>query len=174
LVVAAAVVAVAVVVGLAWFMADGRKEAGAPQASAPGTTGPSVGVAPDEKALAAAKQEVDRKIIAGGSGAAADQKAVLAKEYVKAAVPLLQAGKWDEASEQLFKAKAENPDEPLIYVNQAIVHLKQEKRQEALAQLELAFQKGFRDFAAIEADPDLKPLTSTPAYRTMVAAFKGK
>jgi len=149
--------------------------------STPGKTAASVaapqptGLSPGEKALALQKGEADKKIIeAGGAGAATGQKVVIAKEYVKAAIPLMQAGKWREAEEQLLKAKGENPDEPLVYYNLAITHLKQLQSKEALAALETAFNKGFKEFSALEADADLKPLTSKREYAALAARFKGK
>ena len=130
---------------------------------------------PDEKALDAQKKDTDQKILVGASAsAAAAQTGVIAREYIKAAIPFMQAGKWTEAQAQLDKARAESADEPLIYVNQAILQLKQSKPKDALAQLEVALQKGFRDFAVLESDADLKPLTTRDAYKALRARYPTK
>ncbi len=135
----------------------------------------TTGLVPDEKVLSGEKKEVDAKIIgSGGAGSMEIQKAVLAKELVKAAVSLMQAGKWSEAEMQLMKAKNENPDEPLVYYNMAIVKLKQSQSKEALAEIEMAFKKGFKDFRALEADVDLKSLRSKPEFAALVSRYVQK
>ena len=139
-------------------------------ASAPRTT--ASGVAPDAGQLAKAKEGVDASIKAGAP--ATDQKVVIAREFIKAAIPLMQAGKWAEAQVQLDKAKAEFADEPLIYVNQAVLSLKQSKNADALMHLETAFQKGFRDYSVLESDADLKPLTSGDGYKKLIARYPAK
>jgi tetratricopeptide (TPR) repeat protein len=172
---ASAAVIVVAVTGWMWMSPSKKAKAPAESASATTVTPASKGMSPNAADQAKAKQAVDGKILdAGGSGALPDQRAVIAREYVKAAIPLLQAGKWQEADAQLLKAKNENPDEPLIYVNQAIIHLKQTRDKEALTDLETAFKKGFKDFGAIEGDVDLKPLTVKPEYAAMVAPYKTK
>ena len=139
------------------------------------TPSTSNGMSPDAAQQASAKRDVDERILtSSGTGAATNQKAVIAREYIKAAIPFLQEGKWQEADAQLLKAKSENPDEPLVYINQAISHLKQARENEAISALETAFQKGFKDFAAIEVDVDLKSLTSRPKYVAMAASYKSK
>ena len=164
-------------IGTAWFVVSPAKSPSMPAANgpSPATASSTKGMTPDAADQAKAKLGVDGKILdAGGSGALPDQKAVIAREYVKAAIPLMQAGKWQDADAQLLKAKNENPDEPLIYVNQAIIHLKQSREKEALSDLETAFQKGFKNFDAVEGDADLKPLARKPEYAAMVAPFKIK
>lgn len=151
---------------------SGGKEAPSPPAETGTAAAAAVGMPPDDKLLASQKQEADRKIVEGAGGAQAVQRAVIANEYVKAAMPLMQAGKWKEAEEQLGKAKAENPDEPLVYYNQAIVLLKQGRDADATAALEACLQKGFREFGALAADADLKPLTAKPEVAAMIAKFK--
>ena len=133
-----------------------------------------MGVLPNAEQLAKQKQSVDASLQSAASAPQADQRVVIAKEYVKAAIPLMQVGKWTEAQAQLDKAKAESADEPLIYVNQAILQLKQSKPKDALAHLEVALQKGFRDFAVLESDADLKPLTSSDAYKALLARYPTK
>lgn len=135
----------------------------------------ATGLPPDDKVLSEQKKEADAKIIAGGgAGASATQNSVIAKEFVKAAIPMMQAGKWREAEEQLMKAKQENPDEPLVYYNLAIVKLKQSQDKEAMANVEVALKKGFRDLPALESDADLKPLTSKPEYSALAGRYKTK
>lgn len=178
--VAGAVAVIALAGGGGWYWLAGKSSTTASAKAglgiaAPAKTSGTVGATPDAKALEAQKKDADRKIAdAGGAGAAKSQAIVIAQEYIKAAVPLMQAGKWDEANAQLLKAAAENPDEPLIYYNQAIIQLKQGKQKDALAALDLAFQKGFKDFAALEADSDLKPLRGLSEYTSVVAKYKAK
>jgi tetratricopeptide (TPR) repeat protein len=131
------------------------------------------GRAPDMQILSQQKKDTDSKILSGQtSSASATQNIVLAQEYIKAAIPFMQAGKWQQAEEQLRKAQSENPDESLVYYNLAIVKLRQAKNSEALEALELALKKGFRDFEALEADGDLKSLTSLSEYKLLAAKFK--
>lgn len=176
----AAIALVAVGAG-AWYVSTVSNRA--PSRASPVLTTPAAlqsgsgttGVAPDEEVLAAQKQDADKKILGGATtGAVAAQSVVIANEYIKAAVPLMQAGKWDEANAQLLKATAENPDEPLIYYNKAIIQLKQGKQKDALAALDMALQKGFKDFAALEGDSDLKPLRGLSEYTAIVAKYKAK
>ncbi|QTN22199.1 hypothetical protein HZ992_18845 [Rhizobacter sp. AJA081-3] len=142
----------------------------APPAPAPRAT--ASGVAPDAGQLARAKEGVDASIKAGAL--ATDQRVVIAREFIKAAIPLMQAGKWADAQVQLDKAKAEFADEPLIYVNQAVLSLKQSKSGDALTHLETALQKGFRDYSVLESDVDLKPLTSGDGYKRLIARYPAK
>lgn len=168
--------ALAVLAGAGYWMSKGSAPVATsvPAPIAPSSNAAS-GVAPNQGQLAKAKEAVDATIKAGaGSASAADQRVVIAREYVKAAIPLMQAGKWTEAQTQLDKAKAEFADEPLIYVNQAILSLKQAKSQDALAHVETALQKGFRDFPVIESDTDLKSLTASDAYKKLVARYPAK
>jgi hypothetical protein len=145
-------------------------------ASAPPPASTASGVAPDALALASAKQGVDAalKNSTGTSAAATGQRNVIAREYVKAAIAPMQAGNWAQAQVQLDKAKAENADEPLIYINEAIIQLKQGQPQKAMALIEVSMQKGFRDFAALEADLDLKPLTVEGTYKAMATRYAVK
>ena len=172
----ATIVVIAAAIGAYLLMPPHNKtKAVAINTSTVPVTSTAGGVAPDGKTLVSQKRDADAKILeAGGAGAPATQKTVIAKEYIKAAIPLMQAGKWQEAEAQLLKAKTENPDEPLIYVNTAIVRLKQTRDKEALTDLETAFKKGFKDFATLEGDADLKPLTTKPDYGAMAATYKGK
>lgn len=132
------------------------------------------GVAPNEQDLANRKRAVDESITAQGAAAASPQKEVIAREYIKAAVMLMREGKWQEADAQLLKAKDENPNEPLVYYNQAIVQLKQARSKEALRHLEEALKKGFKDFPLLEADSDLSPLKQESEFKALVAQYKPK
>jgi hypothetical protein len=172
---AAAAVLLAAGLGF-WFMKAGSgADRVASAASRPAATPTATGVAPNAEQLAKAKQGVDASLQSAASSAPqADQRLVIAREYIKAAIPLMQAGKWAEAQAQLDKAKSESADEPLIYINQAILQLKQAKPQEAMAQLEVALQKGFRDFAVLESDADLKALTSSGAYKALATRYQAK
>lgn len=172
---AAAVVLVAAGL-IVWFMKGGssgdRMAASSPR---PAAASAATGVAPNAEQLGKDKQRVDTSLQSvASSSPQADQRMVIAREYIKAAIPLMQAGKWGEAQAQLDKAKGESVDEPLVYVNQAILQLKQAKPQEALAQLEVAMQKGFRDFAVLESDADLKTLTSGDSYKALATRYKTK
>lgn len=132
------------------------------------------GVVPNEQDLASRKRAIDESITAQGATAANPQKEVIAKEYIKAAVMLMREGKWQEADAQLLKAKNENPNEPLVYYNQAIVHLKQARSKEAIRHLEEALKKGFKDFPLLEADSDLNPLRKESEFKALVAQYKPK
>ena len=107
-------------IGAGWIVMSPVKMPAASTANGPSTpkVSSAKGMSPDATDQAKAKLGVNGKIIdASGTGVLPDQKAVIAREYVKAAIPLLQAGKWQDADAQLLKAQNENPDEPLIYVN---------------------------------------------------------
>ncbi len=179
LVIGLGVLGAAVVVGAIAFFVSGSKpdasvaSARSPQIAASSST--STGLLPDANTLGNQKKDADTKIVnAGGVGVALTQKSVIAKEYIKAAIPLMQSGKWKEAEEQLLKAKSEDSEEPLVHYNMAIVKLKQSLSKEALSELEFAFKKGFRDFTALESDADLKPLTTKSEYKALLAAYKAK
>lgn len=167
------VIALLVVAGTAYWMTMGSSPAGKSKAgSTASANSPAAGIAPSPEQLRKDKEAIDAAIKAGANNPpAADQRAVIAREFIKAAVASMQAGKWAEAQEQLDKAKAEFADEPLIYINQAILSLRQSKREEALVQVETALQKGFRSYAALEADQDLKSLTASEAYRKLIARY---
>ncbi len=145
-------------------------------ATAPhGASAAAGGIAPDPGQLQADKQGVDAALAAAdATKATTTQRQVIAREYVKAAIPFMQAGNWAEADAQLNKARDANPDEPLVYINLAITQLKQSRSQEALRLLEMAFEKGFRDFSVLEADADLRGLTQASSYRDLVARYQPK
>lgn len=177
LLVVGGVLAVAVLAGVSVLMtkSDSPKAASAFRSSTAPTSSTATGVAPDAEQLTKAKAGVDAAIKAGaGASTAVDQRVIIARELVKAAIPLMQSGKWAEAQAQLDKAKAEFADEPLIYINQAILSLKQSRASDALAHVETAVQKGFRDFAILESDADLKSLTASDAYKKLVARYPAK
>lgn len=135
-----------------------------------------VAVPPDEAELQKQKKLVDEQITGGKPAAVTSdaQRRVIAQEFVKAAMPLMQAGDWAAADAQLERAREANPDEPLVYINQAIVQLKQSRSKEALKLLETAFEKGFRDFQVLEKEPDLKKLTAGSSYRELIARYQAK
>lgn len=170
------VVAVALLAGAAFMMTkSGIPTSSTAARSSPATGNAAAGVAPNAEQLAKDKESVDASIKAGAiSAPAVDQRVVIAREFVKAAIPLMQAGKWADAQTQLDKAKAEFADEPLIYINQAVLSLKQAKSKEALAHMETALQKGFRDFAILESDSDLRSLTASDAYKALVVRYPSK
>jgi len=171
--VVAAVAALVLAVGGGgfWFLSSKEAPVDVVASSSPP---PNAGVAPDDAKLQQDRRGVDGHITAGAPAAvtADAQRRVIAQEYVKAAIPLMQAGDWAAADAQLERAREANPDEPLVYINQAIVQLKQARRQEALQLLEMAFDKGFRDFKALETEADLKRFTAEPSYRALVARYQ--
>lgn len=169
-----AVLVMVVIGGGAWFYSS-KSTSTLAESSLPAPSAPA-GVQPDDARLQQEKRGVDDQITTGAPAASTSdaQKKVIAQEYVKAAIPFMKTGDWAGANAQLERARETNPDEPLVYINQAIVHLKQSRKQEALQLLETAFQKGFRDFKVLEAEADLKQFAGESSYRDLVARYQAK
>ena len=157
-----------------WFYSSKSTSPQAKSSQSPPSA--TVGVSPNDARLQQEKKGVDDQITTGAPAASTSdaQKRVIAQEYVKAAIPFMKTGDWAAANVQLERAREANPDEPLVYINLAIVDLKQSRKQEALQLLETAFEKGFRDFKALETDADLRQLTAESSYRDLVARYQAK
>jgi tetratricopeptide (TPR) repeat protein len=69
------------------------------------------------------------------------------------------------------------PENPLVYYNLACSYSLTDKFDRAMLALEKALQLGYREFAWLAKDPDLKKLRAQPAYqdiREKIRALKSK
>lgn len=93
-------------------------------------------------------------------------------DYVEALIPLAEAYtrkglrerglRIDQRLSRLCK------DDPIVYYNLACSLALTEKTDEALKALQKAIQLGYRDFAYMRKDPDLKSLLDHPQFKKLV------
>lgn len=134
---------------------------------------PSAGIAPSESDTSLARREADRKL-SDGQFSEAEQKAARAAalEMIKTAVAKMGQGDLSGAERELMQARERDATESLIYYNLGIVRLRQQQPQEALKQLEAAFQAGFKHFDAMDQDRDLDELRDQPDFKKLVALYR--
>jgi len=105
---------------------------------------------------------------AGGDPAIDSARKAAARQFVNAAVGFMQKGRLDDADEQLRKALAENPADPLAHLNRAIIRARQSRRDDALASVDQAFRHGFRDLKLLDHDADFGAVRALPGYREVL------
>jgi len=82
---------------------------------------------------------------------------------------LLDAGDTARAVLMLSVAAEIDPDAPSIYYDRAAAHARAGETGPSLADLQRAVERGFRDFAALEADPDFARVRGTEAFQKWLA-----
>ncbi|MEZ4361630.1 MAG: hypothetical protein R3B48_15695 [Kofleriaceae bacterium] len=60
---------------------------------------------------------------------------------------------------------------PPMYLWTATIYLARGRADDAMTQLELAFQHGYRDLARVKGDADFAPLLRTPRFAALAAAY---
>ena len=69
-------------------------------------------------------------------------------------------------------SRASNRDNPLVFYNLACSYSLTDQFDRAALALEKALQLGYRDFAWLAKDPDLKKLRQQPVYREIKAKIR--
>jgi len=81
---------------------------------------------------------------------------------------LVRLGQYDKAEKALRKIIGRFPQIPVNYYNLALVRARQKKIEGALDSLAKAIDKGFRDAAKIEGDPNLATLHDRPRFKKLI------
>lgn len=163
---AIATVIVLAVSGLAFFLTR-TDPPPASAVKAPLASGKQTGSGPkpDEKEIDKLRREGQAKLTSGDPAAAADaSKRAASLEIIKVAIAYLSQGKLAEAEKELRDARERDPSEPLVHYNMAVLRIKQGKLDDALAELETSFAKGFKAYDAMTADSDLDALRKHPRF----------
>lgn len=88
-----------------------------------------------------------------------------------------QRGRYPEGLRVDERLARLEPENPLVYYNLACSYSLTDKFDRAMMALEKALQLGYREFAWLAKDPDLKKLRAQPAYqeiREKIRALKSK
>ncbi len=80
-------------------------------------------------------------------------------------------GNYDRAIEVLTGVE-QSRTTPLIMMQLAIAYAGRGDRDKAFANIELALRTGYRDFAAIEASPQLSPLLAEPRFQQLLRRYR--
>jgi tetratricopeptide (TPR) repeat protein len=84
-----------------------------------------------------------------------------------------QRGRFDEGLNVDERLARLEPKNPLVFYNLACSYSLTEQFDSAGLALEKALQLGYRDFAWLAKDPDLKKLREQPIYRDIQKKIKG-
>jgi tetratricopeptide (TPR) repeat protein len=79
---------------------------------------------------------------------------------------------YDRTAFVLSVAAEIDPDDPLIWYNRAAAYARKGDARRALADLNLAVAKGFKDGAALAADDSFAALRQDPGYRQLTTALE--
>ena len=118
-----------------------------------------------------AKREADALKGKGGDAAVEEAKRTAAKSLNNSAVGLMQKNELDRADEQLAKAISEYPGDTLAYLNRAIIRARQQRKDDALANVDEAFKRGFREVSLLEKDKDFAVVRSIPGYSALLEKY---
>ena len=83
----------------------------------------------------------------------------------------MEEKRYDQAIFFLSIAAEVDPESPSIWYNRAAAYARKGDRKKALADLRQAVEKGWKDAAALEKDPDLEALRQDEGYREIVKAL---
>jgi tetratricopeptide (TPR) repeat protein len=78
-----------------------------------------------------------------------------------------QRGRFPEGLQVDERLARLEPESPLVFYNLACSYSLTDQFDRAVAALEKALSLGYRDFAWLAKDPDLKKLRAEPAYKTL-------
>jgi len=92
-------------------------------------------------------------------------------EYGMAQVYLAKKD-YDRALEHLGKMSPEQRSTGLLQYFASAVHAGRGDKKEALEMLQTAFERGFRDFAALDASPHFAALRSDARFQQLVARYR--
>jgi len=84
-----------------------------------------------------------------------------------------QRGRFDEGLNVDERLARLEPKNPLVFYNLACSYSLTDQFDHAARSLEKALQLGYRDFAWLAKDPDLKKLREQPVYRDIQKKIKG-
>lgn len=113
---------------------------------------------------ASAKEWLERYLTASEARLRADSKS--ADNWINVAAALSRLGRLEEAISAADNAISLDPSRHFDY---ASVLVQQGRRREALDQLELAVQKGFRNFIWLKIHCDFQPLYAEPRFQQIMA-----
>ncbi len=83
-------------------------------------------------------------------------------------------GKDEEAMEWMEKMIESAPEDDGMYYDKACLLSRMGKIEEAIASLKIAFEKGYRAFAHIEADDDLDAIRNHPNFINLIKEYSGQ
>lgn len=114
--------------------------------------------------------------LAGDSAAAEKafeegRRAMTARNGELDAEALIAVGEYDKAVEKVSDM-LKNPEEPGEHYNAACVYAQAGRQQEAMDELRLSFEKGFRNFYHIVWDSDLDNIRALPEFIALVNSYK--
>jgi hypothetical protein len=100
-----------------------------------------------------------------------------AEAYSNRGVAYMQQKKYNKAEEDLKKAAALKPKDPIIHYNLAALYSLQNKLDLALDELDEALEYGFNNYDALrptgaKSDPDLKNLRHNPEFKKVLEKHK--
>ena len=84
---------------------------------------------------------------------------------------LMGEKRYDQAVSVLSVAAEIDPESPYVWYNRAAAYARKGDRKKALADLRQAVEKGWKDAAALEKDPDFEALRQDAAFREIVKAL---
>lgn len=87
-----------------------------------------------------------------------------ARAHIYYAIGLVEAGRLEEAKDELAKALELSPSDPLMTYNAACAYARMGEKRRALDALRTAITTGFEYYEWIERDPDLVSLRNEPEY----------
>jgi len=87
-----------------------------------------------------------------------------ARAHIYYAIGLVQAGRLEEAKDELAKALELSPSDPLMTYNAACAYARMGEKRRALDALRIAITTGFEYYEWIERDPDLASIRNEPEY----------
>ncbi|MGD9250712.1 MAG: tetratricopeptide repeat protein [Desulfobacterales bacterium] len=96
----------------------------------------------------------------------------MAKTHSNLAIALYHLGRLEEALENFKRALALEPESPAaVHYNMACVLARLNRADQSLEQLRKAIAAGYKNRTQLENDPDLAPLRSRPAFKTLLNAL---
>jgi tetratricopeptide (TPR) repeat protein len=147
--------------------------ASAVRSPAPNTASGPVGIGAPAKDIAATRKQGDEMLIHGdAAGAETASNEAAANEMIKVAIADMKQGKLDDAEKALDSALARDSNQSLIYYNLGVLRLKQGRTNDALAELELSFQHGFRYFNQMDKDSDIDGIRDNPRFVAMLKKYR--
>ena len=81
-------------------------------------------------------------------------------------------GQNDEAAEWMDKIIEKDPDNPGNWYDKACLYARMGRCDEAIAALQVSFEKGYRSFPHIEHDNDMDPIRERDDFKSLVAQYK--
>ena len=83
-------------------------------------------------------------------------------------------GEQEQALATIAKCIEEAPDNADLYYSISGVYGRMGKTEQALDNLRIAFEKGYKDLIYIEDDTDIAALRDNPQYKALIQQYKEK